>query len=231
MSDIKGNRLLRKQLPGTLLTFDEAPPYVEAQVAGAGWEIVFNGVCNYAVWRGYFDISGWSKEKLSAFIGGAGWQETDSWSLHNPQTGGTYAPQVKTWDIVSKCYLPNSILDGDKFGDLTGISGWNAPGMIKSDYNLEEILAGRFRQFVPNENLLNVLNQYSQELWGAGDATAGDKIYITRIVSSFIAMKDTSLLIVPPQSVILPATLVDEKDLAYMERLRRSYVLAESRSP
>ena len=230
MSDIKGTRLLRKLIPSEALTFDAEPPYIST-THGKGWEIYFNGICNFAIWRGYFDVAGWSSEKLSAFISGAGWQETDSWTLANPNTGGTFAPEVKTWDIVSKAKLPNSILDGDKFADGAGFFGWNAPGMLNSNYNLEEIFAGRYRQYVPNTTLLNVMNQYSQELWGAGDATAGDKIHITRIVSCFSAMKATSVLFIPPQSVILPATLADEKDLVYMERLRRSYVNAESRNP
>ena len=38
-------------------------------------------------------------------------------------------------------------------------------------------------------------------------------------------------LMVPAQNIIVNAAVVDEKDLVYMERLRRSYVLGESRNP
>ncbi len=70
------------------------------------------------------------------------------------------------------------------------------------------------------------------ELWGAGDATAGDKIYITRVVRlSGLANYGLELLVSPPQDVITNAIVVEEKDLVYMERLRRSYVLGESRNP
>ena len=37
-------------------------------------------------------------------------------------------------------------------------------------------------------------------------------------------------IIVPAQNVVVPATLVTEKELVYIERLRRSYVENESRN-
>jgi len=230
---IQGTKLLRKQLPGAAVSYDESPPYIKFDGTGAdGWEIFGNALLqDYMIWRGYFDIAGWSKEQLSAFIAGAGWQESDRWTLNDPQLEHSFAPEINTWDIISKAPMPNEALEGEHWVDLMGHFGWNAPGMLKSNYNLEEIFAGRHRQFVPNAQLNNVLVQMDQNIWGAGDATAGDKIYITRIVSTGISIKDGSVLIVPPQSIILPATVVDEKDLVYMERLRRSYVLGESRNP
>lgn len=233
MSKIKGSRLLRKQVAGVGIDYDAAPPYISfTTTKQSGWEIYANDLNqSYAIWRGYFDIAGWSSEKLSAFIAGAGWQECDGWNLHDPQLEHSFAPEINTWDIITKAVIPNEALNSEHFVDGIGLFGWNGPGMILSNYNLEEVFAGRHRQFVPNTTLNNVLMQNDENIWGAGDATAGDKIYITRIVSTGIAIKDGSLLLVPPQAIIVPATLADEKDLVYMERLRRSYVLAESRNP
>ena len=234
MSKITGTRLLRKQIPGIAVDYDDAPPYIgfTGPSSSAGWEIYGNDLnTGFAIWRGYFDIQGWSKEQLSAFIGGAGWQESDGWNLHDPQLAHSFAPEINTWDIISKAPIPNSALDAVHFVDGIGYFGWNGPGMSRSNYDLEEIFAARHRQFVVNTILNNVLMQNDQNIWGAGDATAGDKIYITRIISTGVSIKDGSLLIVPPQGIILPATVVDEKDLVYMERLRRSYVLGESRNP
>ena len=235
MSEITGTRLLRKQIPGIAIDNEAAPPYIgfTGPSAAAGWEIYANDLGSpFAIWRGYFDIAGWSREQLSAFVSGAGWQESDGWNLHDPNVAHSWAPEINTWDIISKAPIPNEALDAAHFVDGAGYFGWNGPGMSLSNYNLEEVFAARHRQFVPNTTLNNVLMQNDQNIWGAGDATAGDKIYITRIVSTGICLTtEGSLLIVPPQGIILPATVVDEKDLVYMERLRRSYVLGESRNP
>lgn len=235
---MKGSRLLRKLIPGCGFTGSAAPPYLAfATGAGAtldnGWEIVVNDTpVPYLVYRTYFDIEGWSQEELSAFISGAGFQESDRFIVNDPSTGeGTFAPELLTWDIVSKTHLPDSILQPAAWTDGTGFFGWNAPGMTFSNYNLEEIFAGRFRQFLPNIQLNNVVQQTDEKLWGAGDATAGNRIHVTRVVSPFLMIKDNSTVgFVPPMAVIVPAVLADEKDLVYMERLRRSYVLAESRN-
>ena len=231
MSDIQGSKLLRKTIPGAYISWNDYEPYISIGGGGAGWTTYYNGNVNFAIWRGYFDIAGWSKDQLSAFITGVGWQESDRWVLANANDAGSFAPEVLTWDILSKAKIPDEALDGEHFLDGAGFFGWNAPGMIDSNYNLEEIFGGRFRQFLPNDTLNNVANQYATELWGVGDATAGDKIYITRIVAPFLAMKDGTVLFVPPQAILIPAAVVEEKDLVYMERLRRSYVLGESRNP
>jgi len=230
MSKIKGSRLLRKLIPGCAWSGILTPPYIELNVAN-GWEIYNNGTIPYLIYRTDFDISGWSEEQLSAFIGGAGFQESDRWIVNDPGAAAEFGAELMTWDIVSKAKISNSALDGSHWLDTTGYFGWSAPGMIDSNYNLEEVFAGRFRQYIPNTTLNNILQQNTEQLWGAGDATAGKKIYITRIVAPFLMMAAETFGFVPPMAVIVPATLADEKDLVYMERLRRSYVLAESRNP
>ena len=230
MSEIQGTKLLRKTVPGAYITPDLAESYINVG-GGEGWTTYYNGNTTFAIWRGYFDIAGWSKEQLSAFITGAAWQESDRWTIANANEVGSFAPEVLTWDILSKGKIPDEALDGSHFLDGAGFFGWNAPGMLDSNYNLEEIFGGRFRQYIPNTNLNNIANQYATEIWGAGDATAGDKIYITRIVAPFIALGEGTVIVVPPQAILIPAAVVEEKDLVYMERLRRSYVLGESRNP
>ena len=233
-SEIQGAKLLRKQIP-----FVSAFPLEDGswsiQYQGGGWEIVVDANnTNYAVWRGYFDIDGWSKEQLSAFIEGVGWQEPDEWFM-GPNTAFD-RPRIKTWDIVSKAKISDDAFDAHPPG--AAAMTWLAPGFAGSNYNLEEIFAGRYRNFdysafdLGAGTIENGFSQTGMEVWGAGDATAGDKIYITRVVKlSGLAVYGLELLVAPPQDVIVNAIVVDEKDLVYMERLRRSYVLGESRNP
>lgn len=230
MSDIKGSRLLRKQIPYCFVTAETAGAWsITSQ--GGGWEIYTStaGAVDtvFAVWRGYFDISGWNSEKLSAFVSGVGWQEAQDWAA-GALTVGQNA-RIRTWDIVTKAMIPNAALDNQIGGALVGY--WFPPGFSGSNYDLEEVFAGRYRTFDLSSVLSGGWQQSNQETWGAGDATAGDKIYITRIVYLTNVQVEEGDCVIPPQDIVLPATLASEKDLVYMERLRRSYVLGESRNP
>ena len=229
MSKLKGNRLMRKQIPFMAAFPLEGDIDWSIQFQGGGWEIVVNDLgINYAVWRGYFDIAGFSSEQLSTFVGGAGWQEADEWVM-GPSASFSRA-RIKTWDILSKAKIDDEALDRHGPGTSSGV--WHAPGFAGSNYNLEEIFAGRYRHLDFSTTITAGFNQTYEQVWGTGDATAGDKIYITRIVQlTGLALYGLENLVVPPQNVIVPVSLVDEKDLVYMERLRRSYVLAESRNP
>ena len=229
MSEITGTRLLRKQIPYCwVYGVGEEPNQFEIGVQGGGWEIYTNELGRvYAIWRGYFDIAGWNSEQLTAFISGAGFQEANQWLGPDPVALGSI-PRIKTWDIVSKAKIPNSALD-----TATALTSgeWLAPGFAGSNYDLEEIFTGRYRHFDYSTTVTAGFNQTAMQIWGAGDATAGDKVYLTRVVDVSGVLVYPGFLIIPPQNVVMPATLVDEKDLVYMERLRRSYVLAESRNP
>ncbi len=228
---IEGSRLLRKLIPGTSFTMavDESFDFSAGEQA-SGWTVVVNDINQpFAVWRGYFDLAGLAMQDLTMMVAVPGWQECDGWDLTYP---GGVRPLIRTWDILSKAAIPDEALDADRWVSTSIVTGWKAPGQIGSEYNLEEIFSGRYRQFAPNTSWSGgqALAQTTQQEWGAGDATAGDKIYITRV----IVLHDTQvypdgLLVVPPMSVIIPIALLDEPDLQHMERLRRSYVEKESR--
>ena len=228
---IEGSRLLRKLIPGTSFAIDPEGNYdFSVGKEASGWTVVVNDVSkSFAVWRGYFDLAGLAMQDLTMMVAVPGWQECDEWHLAVPS--GT-RPLVRTWDILAKANIPDEALDADRWINSGLVTGWKAPGMIGSEFNLEEIFSGRFRQFAVNSTYSagQALAQTTQQEWGAGDATAGDKIYITRvlILDGTEAYPDGPL-VVPPMSVIIPIALLDEPDLVHMERLRRSYVEQDSR--
>jgi len=236
---LEGTRLLRKLIPG--VEFQPAVEDTWTLSSGAeGWKVVNNGALKFAVWRGYFDISGLSIQDLSLMVAAPGWQECDEWFLDGASPGSR--PLIKTWDILSKAALRNDILSVNRWVNPGVPCGWNAPGMMASDFNLEEIFSGRYRTFTeiqqttigPDPFLSPIAVAQSHETaWGAGDATAGDKLHITRIVllsKVQLEYPQEGHIIVPPMSVIVPVALVKEKNLVHMERLRRSYVEADVRS-
>ena len=224
MSEITGTRLLRKLIPN-VWAVGTSGEWVFADQNG--WEAVNPDAIagmGYVVYRTYFDISGWNKEQLSAFIQGAGFQQAESVYMTVPEEG-----IGKEWCILSKARIGDEAFDGNHHS-MVG-NQWHAPGMEGSNYNLEEIFTGRYREYSYDQNTPYSGNLSGQFIWGAGDATAGDKIHVT-IALRIIAIDIEQLTIAyPPTSVIVPAVLADEKDLVYMERLRRSYVEAESRNP
>lgn len=227
MSKIEGQRLLRKQIPFFSAFPLEGDIDWAIQYQGGNWEIIVNDLgVNYAVWRGFFDIAGLNSDQITTFVSGVGWQESEEWIMGPP--GSFDRPRIKTWDIVSKDYIIDSALDRHGPGSAAGT--WFAPGFAGSNYNLEEIFAGRYRHLDFSTTITAGFNQTYEQLWGAGEATAGDRIHITRIVTlTGLATYPMEAIVVPAQNVVVPSTLVTEKDLVYIERLRRSYVENESR--
>ena len=226
MSEITGTRLLRKLIPDVYATQTDG---MWTLAYANGWEVVNPDAVaglGYVVYRTYFDVAGWSKEQLSAFIQGAGFQQAETVYMNVPSDG-----IGKEWCILSKARIGDEAFD-QAHHDLVIGNTWHAPGMSGSNYNLEEIFTGRYREFSYDLNTPYSGNLSGQFIWGAGDATAGDKIHITIALRIIQGVSPESVSIsYPPTSVIVPAVLADEKDLVYMERLRRSYVLAESRNP
>jgi len=204
---VKGTRLMRKSIPGACWVIDAEGVFTNvAQTEGWNTVIISGSGNTFAIWRGYFDIAGLSKQSLSEMVGSPGWQESDDWSLDGPGS----RPLIKTWDIL----------------------------LIKSNFNLEEIFAGRYRTFtqLQMQNAAGSLDsiavgQSCLTEWGAGDATAGDKIHITRIVLlSDTTVYPVGILVTPPMAVLVPIALLEEPELVHLERLRRSYVEQDSRS-
>ena len=224
---IKGSKVLRKLLSGALLARSGNDPQVWVS-SGGGWNIVTaDSGAIFAIQRDYFDISGWNAEQLTAFITGVSYQESDVWAM--PQaTIGSY-PNLRSWDIISKSYLNDDIVDAAHWVVPPNAQGFNPPGMALSKYNLEEIFDGRFRSWVNDSTTASNIRLNAGSSWGTGDATAGDKIYITRIILLSNVQAVNGVVNVPPMSIVVPAVVVQEKDLVFMERLRRSYVLGEER--
>jgi len=220
---VKGTRDLRKLIPPAYLGLDSESSWTVNLLNG--WEIYDNDTgTQWALYRTYVDIVGWSKDDITAFTQGAAFQEAERWVA----TLGGVIPLLNTWDMVSVNKISDSAFNANRFFGIGAPYNWEAPGMIGSSYNLEEILAGRYRCFAESSDV-TATAQTNLQVWGAGDATAGDRIHITRAILLEATTVYPGSLFVPSMAVVIPTVLVKEPDLVYMERLRRSYVLAENR--
>jgi len=227
---VEGNRLLRKLIPSTQIINDGETPFTYQfgpGMGGEGWEIVGNGT-NRAmlVWRGYFDLAGYVKEDATTFVLGVNFQESNT----HLAIGLLPTGALHNWRLCTKRAMLNSDFDQNHF--TTAFSMFSPPGMLSSSFDLEEVFSGRYRQLTPDTTVNTLLVQTNAQSWGAGDATAGNRLHITLIYYAANLTTpeppETSTIIVPEQAVVIPILVTKEKDLVYLERLRRSYVLAES---
>jgi len=124
-------------------------------------------------------------------------------------------------------------------GSSPGFTQYNAPGIDWGNFNRSHIIHGHYQSMYPssiigagsftaagNAELMDVTSEYYSSL----EPTAADCLYCYRVFSlpphaTFLAGGITQIGI-PPKRVILDAFTVEEPDLEYMMRLKRSYELA-----
>jgi len=231
-------RLLRQFIPPTVIGVDGST----FTVSGGGWQLITavdseGNPTDWAVWRGYFDLSGLVERQQTLFTVNPMFQEGCDWnvSTNNPQGA------MQVWDIISAEYTTSSTFDG-----VVPLSGnWVPPGLtggeaslgqirVGDSYELEDIHYGNARSFQfapytppPAQAVPFLPNQTRSSSWGVGSATAGQKLYICRAIhiTSALNPEAGNEIRSPPTAVVVPALIAKETDLRYIERLRRSYVV------
>ena len=220
--------LLRKLIGTAEITGNSVESFVFSAGANQsdGWEFIDAGANNqFLVYRGYIDIAGLNAQELTTFILGTTFQESSTWLAN----GLTATGAIHTWDLLTTEKVRNEAFNPSH--STTGHAMWNPPGMPASDYNLQQVVYGRYRTLSPDTTVQSQVVITNNQTFGTGDATAGDKLYITRVVllSGNLGNTGTDYITVPPTAVVIPAITLEEPDLVYLERLRRSYILAENR--
>jgi len=230
-------RLLRQFIPPVDVEVDES---IQFTATGAGWELISaedseGGPTQWAVWRGYFDLSGIVERQQTLFTVNPMFQEGCDWNYTSTNTIGA----LQVWDMLSQEYITNETFNG-----VIPLSGnWIAPGFsggqstlgiarTGAGYELEDIHYGNARSFqfapsAPGDAVPFLPNQTRSSSWGVGSATAGQKLYITRAlhITSALEAGPGNLIRSPPTAIVVPALIAKETDLRYIERLRRSYVI------
>jgi len=202
---------LYKQLSDTTVTYLTEG----STVTGTGWEII--GESSEAltvVNRTYIDLAGWSQQELTTFT-----QGVDIQKMNTPLRGVTTQgmTNVYEFDILTTRSLTDTecnIADGTHF----------APGYLPSTVDLMQVIYGERMEYGVNQQIGFTYVQTSGETFGSGNPTAMDKLHWTRI---FVFFNNQTLdyVTIMPSNLIVQALTVEEKDLVWMERLRRSYVL------
>lgn len=174
-----------------------------------GWEAVNDAEF---VFRSYIDLSGWSEQELTTFTQGVDIQKSII-----PLKGIGAFDSIWEFDFITTRALTNT--------ELTGFFVFgNFPGYLPSTVDLMEVIYAERMQYGINGTIPNTFVQIGGETFGSGNPTAMDKLHWTRYYfMGYGGGGDT--LTVFPTNLIVQALTVEEKDLVWMERLRRSYVL------
>ena len=170
------------------------------------------------------DLSGYAMDDLTFFPSAVGVQDPGVYRML-PGAASTTSSLYVLDLITSTPIDPTTVMVTDLLGNMQG------PGMFGSDESFETILYGLFRVFAEN-NTIKIPNfqqlQRSQR-FESGEPTAADKLYCYRIVQiSATGSLDAGLsyIVVPAARQLLAGRITEESELVYMQRLKRSYELA-----
>lgn len=206
--DVTPNQLY-KQVGDTLLVWADTPG---TSTATNGWETIQDLPSGLVYWvkRTYIDLAGWTREELTTFVQGVDIQKQ---ALPLMQAGGG-AQGLNEYDIVSTRRLTDDECQ----------LYLNGPGFLPSTVDMMQVIYGEFTQLAINTTVPGTFIRTNGGSFGSGVPTATDKLHWTRIYYAHVPLAGDRFVI-HPTNLVIQAVSAKEKDLVWMERLRRSYVL------
>ena len=217
------NRRLAAMHPALTLTYQGGTTWApSAGTTQTGWSPLGSNT-------GFFhetqiDLSGYALQDMTFFPSAVGVQDPGVYRML-PGAASTTSSLYVLDLITSTPIDPTDVMVTDLLGSMQG------PGMFGSDESFETILYGLFRVFAEN-NTIKIPNfqqlQRSQR-FESGEPTAADKLYCYRIVQiSAVGPLDggQSYIVVPAARQLIAGRIKEETELVYMQRLKRSYELA-----
>jgi len=181
-----------------------------------GWKVIWN-TFPYAVNKTYIDLSGWAAQDLTTFT-----QGVDIQISLMPRSQTTGILEVTCLDILSTRRLTDAEISNWSFAGIGG----DPPGFIDNTTDLMEIIYGERTTFAVNNNIDGVAGSVyvilDRETFGSGNPTAMSRMHWTRVYW-MNGSGSTEALQIPAANLVVQAMTVEEKDLVWMERLRRSY--------
>jgi len=205
---------LYKQIPSTNAVYR-----TEGSTVSNGWVILYESAGHLDIaFRSYIDLSGWAAQDLTTFTQGVDIQKQ---MIPLKTVGSLGMLKIYEFDFITTRRLTDSELAPGNLLDL--------PGFLESTVDLMEVIYGERMEYGSNLQIPGSYVQISGETFGSGNPTAMDKLHWTRLVVLDSPTElDTGALFAT--NLIVQALTLEEKDLVWMERLRRSYVLQEDQA-
>ena len=181
----------------------------------SGWEVLTDptAITRVVANRQYIDLSGWSKQELTTFIQGVDFQKQQ---LPIPVPSGGIS---NLWEFD---FLTTRRLTTDE------LTSWGTnsaiPGFHPSTCDLMQVIYGERMSYGENGTIPLTYVQLGGQTFGSGNPTAMDKLHWTRLYV-MPSVTPGTVIVITSTNLVVQALTVEEKDLVWMERLRRSYVL------
>ena len=185
----------------------------------SGWSVLDLAGTQFAH-ETVIDLSGYAMDSLTFFPTSVGLQDPGVYLVR-----GTPDPTfsgLQVLDIITSVPM-----------DLSTVSSLQVqgagPGMLRSEYEFETILFGMYRFFSTNLNVpyANYVQLERSQRFDSGEPTAADKLYCYRIVNLTVSGLDPqSRVSIPAARQLIAGVMAAEPELVYMQRLKRSYELA-----
>ena len=174
------------------------------------------GIVSYSN-RTYIDLAGWTREELTTFIQGVDVQKSraPSWA--------TNVLEIIEIDLLTTRRLTDSEV-GINFLATT-MPGFLGDTLDQPAVDLMNVIYGQQRTYTPPNPATGAFMTTNTSTWGSGNPTAMDKLHWTRIYLVLVTADASALTYAT--NLVVQAVTSKEKDLVWMERLRRSYVLQD----
>jgi len=185
----------------------------------SSWEVLTDPTASTRVManRQYIDLSGWSRQDLTTFTQGIDIQKQQLPLQIAAPAGGI--SNIWEFDFITTRRLTDEELTS--WGTNSAI-----PGFLPSTCDLMEVIYGERMSYGENTQIPLSYIQVGGETFGSGNPTAMDKMHWTRLYI-MPQVTPTTVVVFCSTNLIVQALTVEEKDLVWMERLRRSYVLQD----
>lgn len=179
------------------------------------------GLTNAIMFEGSLDLSGYELDKLTFVPQGSELQDPGRY-IYDVGPAGYPIVDVEVLDIISQERLSLTAIDA-------ALTLGNVPGMLGTTEDFSQIIMGNYRvMVVPNTTGtgISLLVPQTGGTFGSGEATAASRLWLYRVVRINGAKGASDILKIPASRFLLVGTVVDEEELPYMMRLKRSFELA-----
>lgn len=206
-----GERVLAKNIPSTLATYNQVSGEFSAT---NGWEVILPTTGLY--YETYYDLSGYTLDDLTLVPRYTQVQDG------LPYFGAASTTNLRIFDIISQ----ERLTPADFFGyTLLG----NFPGSASSREDWRQVLMCNVKYMLPQTDFTEagLLLTSTEGRFGSNEPTAVEKLWVYRIIITGGLPEDGDTITIPATRFIVGGEVIDEPDLEYMMRLKRSYELSQ----
>ena len=179
----------------------------------SGWEVLTDPTATVRIIanRSYIDLAGFTQQELTTFTQGVDIQKQQT---PIPIASGAIS-NIWEFDIISTRRLTTAELTD--WGDSTAI-----PGFAPSTVDLMEVVYGERMLYGENTAIPLAYVQLGGDTFGSGNPSTSARLHWTRLIIIPSVTPSASVLFCST-NLVVQAITAEEKDLVYIERLRRSY--------